>query len=122
MAVGAGIASPSISILVVVQCCPLFVAVHCSLLSIFVLVRRALLNGLELLALCLAMGDINSGVVTLVGWVCVQTWPVVRVGGFRGCSLSFVGRCVLCESLLPLLGGFGVVLGGCSHFWTLGTV
>ena len=101
------------------RCCPflsLFVAGRCSLLSIFVLVRRTLLNGIASLALRLATGDVHSGVVALVGWACVQSWPVVHVGGFRGCSLLFAGRCVLCASLLPLLGGFRVVLGSCSRF------
>ena len=93
-----------------------FVAVCGSLLSIFVLVCRAFLNGFASLALRLAMGDVHGGVVALVGWACVQLWLVVGVGGFRGCSLSFAGRCVLCVSLLPLLGGFGVVLGSCSRF------
>ena len=99
-----------------------FVAVHGSLLSIFVLVRRAFLNGFASLGLRLAMGVVNGGVVALVGWACVQSWPVVHVGDFRGCSLSFACRCVRCVSLLPLLGGCHVVLGGCSGFWTLGTV
>ena len=102
---GAGVTSSSLSVLVVVcscHCCPLFVAVHRSLLSVFILVHRALLNHFASLALCLAMGDVNGGVVALVGWACVQSWPVVCVGGFRGCSLSFAGRCVLCASLLPL--------------------
>ena len=99
-----------------------FVAVRGSLLSIFVLVRCAFLNGFASLALCLAMGDVHGGVVALVGWACVQSWPLVCVGGFRGCSLSFAGRCVLCAFWLALLGGCGVVLGGCSRFWTLGTV
>ena len=111
-----------LSVLVVVRCCPWFVAVHRSLLSISILVCRALLNGFASLALRLAMGDVHGGVVALVGWACVQSWPVVCVGGFRGCSLSFAGRCVLCGSWLALLGGCGVVLGGCSCFWTLGTV
>ena len=119
--VSAGVAS-LLSVLVIVRCCPLFVAVHRSLLSVFVLVRRALLNCFVSLALRLAMGVVNSGVVALVGWACVQLWPVVHVGDFRGCLLSFVCRCVLCMSLLPLLGGCRVVLGGCSGFWTLGTV
>ena len=93
-----------------------FVAVH---------LRSSLsrvVNGFALLALRLAIGDVDGGVVALVGWACVQSWPVVRMGGFRGCSLSFAGRCVLSASLLPLLGGFGLVLGGCSRFRTLGTV
>ena len=74
------------------------------------------------LALRLAMGVVNGGVVALVEWACVQSWPVVHMGDFHGCSLSFACRCVLCASLLPLLGGCRVVLGGCSGFWTLGTV
>ena len=94
----------------------LFVAGRCSLLSIFVLVRRTLLNGIASLALRLAMGDVHGGVVALVGWACVQSWPVVRVGSFRVWLLSFAGRCVLCASWLALLGGCGVVSGGCSRF------
>ena len=92
-----------------------FVAVHRSLLSIFILVHHALLNGFSSLALHLVMGDVDGGVVALVGWACVQSWPSVHVGGFHGCSLSFAGHCVLCASLLPLLGG-------CSRFWMLGTI
>ena len=117
-AVGAGVASSSLSVLVVVRSCrcSLFVAVRlCSSLS-------RVVNGFASLVLRLAMGDVDGGVVALVGLACVQSWPVVRVGGFRGCSLSFAGRCVLSASLLPLLGGFGLVLGGCSRFRTLGTV
>ena len=90
------------------------------MLSVFVLVRRALLNRFASLALRLVMGVVNGGVVALVGWACVQSWPVVRVGGFCGSSLSFARCCVLCASLLPLLGGCRVVLGGCSRFWMLG--
>ena len=104
MAVGAGVASSLLSVLVVVRsccCCLLFVAVHCSLLSVFILVCRMLLNCFAPLALRLVMGDINSGVVALVGWVGVESGPVVRMGGFHGCSLSFAGRCVHCVSLLP---------------------
>ena len=114
---GAGVTSSSLFVLVVVHSCrrSLSVAVH--LRS-----SPSRVNGFASLASRLAMGDVDSGVVVLVGWACVQSWPVVRVGGFRGCLLSFAGCCVLSASLLPLLGGFGLVLGGCSRFRTLGTV
>ena len=46
----------------------------------------------------------------------LESWPVVHMGGFHVCSLSFAGRCVLCTSLLLLLGTFCVVLGSCSRF------
>ena len=74
-------------VVVIHSCCrpflSLFVAVRCSLPSIFVPVHHALLNGFASLALRLAMGDVDSGVAALVGWACVQSWPVVFVGGCR---------------------------------------
>ena len=127
LAVGTGVASSLLSVLVVVRscrrsllsvvrCCPSFAAVRLRSCP------SRVVKSFASLALRLAMGVVNGGVVVLVEWACVQLWPVVHVGGFRGCSLSFACCCVLCASLLPLLGGCRVVLGGCSRFWTLGTV
>ena len=121
MVVSAGVASLS-SVLVVVRCCPLFVAVHRSLLSVFVLVGRALLSRFPSLAWRLAMGDVDGGVVASVGRVCVQSWSVVGVGGFRRRWLSFAGSLCPLRVLLPLLGGCGVMLGGRGRSWTPGTV
>ena len=101
------------------------IAVHCGLLFIVhccpssVLVRRVLLRGFASLALHLAMGEVDDGGLALVG---IQLWMVVGVGCVHGRWLSFVGCCVLCTSLLLLLGGRGVVLGGCCRSWTAGTV
>ena len=109
-------------ILAVVHCCLLFVAVHCSLLSIFVIFCRVLLSHFLLLAWHLAMGDIDGGVVTSVGRVCVQLWPVVGVGGVRGCWLLFAGSLCPLRIFLPLLSGCGVMLGSCCRSWMPGTV
>ena len=58
-------------VVVIRFCCrpflSLFIAVRCLLLSIFILVHHALLNGFASLALRLAMGGIDGGVVALVG-------------------------------------------------------
>ena len=95
-------------LLFIVCCCPSSV-----------LVRRALLHGFASLALRLAMGEVDGGGLALVG---IQSWTVVGVDCFRGCWLSFAGCCVLGASLLPLLGGRGVVFGGCCRSWKAGTV
>ena len=74
-----------------------FVAVHCSLLSIFILVSHIFLSHFALLAWRLVMGDVDGGAVTLVGWVGGQSRLVVGVGGFRGCWLLLAGLlCPLC--------------------------
>ena len=77
--VSTGIALLS-SVLVVVRCCPLFVAVHRSLLSVFVLVGRTLLSRFPSLAWRLAMGDGRRR-----RWCCRVSWagvcPVVADGG-----------------------------------------
>ena len=79
-----------------------FVAVRGSLLSIFVLVRHAFLNGFASLVLRLAMGDVHGGVVALVVGVC----PVVA-GGVRW-WVSWV-LVVVCGSLCPLHVLVGVI-------------
>ena len=122
--VGAGVASLSLSVLVVVRSC------RCSLLSVVrccpsfdaVLLRSCPSRVVKLFCVAgVAFGDgCHQRWCCCVSWVgVVQSWPVVRVGGFRGSSLSFAGRCVLCVSLLPLLGSCRVVLGGCSRFGCL---
>ena len=116
--VSAGVASLS-SILVVVRCCPLFIAVHRSL---FVCVHHVLLSRFPSLAWCLAMGDIDGGVVVSVGQVCVQLWPMVGLGCFRRRWLSFAGSLCPLRILLPWLGGCGVMLGGHCRSWMPGTI
>ena len=68
------------------------------------------------------MGDVNSGVVASVWRVCVQSWPVVGVGGFHRRWLLFAGSLCPLHVLLPLLGGCGVMLGDRCHSWMPGTV
>ena len=121
MVVSAGIASLS-SGLVIIHCCPLFIAVHRSLLSIFIHVRRALLSCFLSLAWRLEAGDVDSGVVASVGQVCVQSWPMVGMGCFRRHWLSFAGSLCPLRVLLPWLGGCGVMLGSHCRSWTPGTV
>ena len=107
---------------VVVRCCrrPLLSVVGCC--SSFAAARRPFLS----VARCYmvlrrwpCVCEVDGGGLALVG---VQSWTVVGVDCFRGRWLSFVGCCVLCASLLPLLGGRGVVFGGCCRSWTAGTV
>ena len=65
---------------------------------------------------------VNGGDVTLVGWVGVQLWLVVGVGGFHGYWLLFAGCFVIYASLLLLLGSCGLLLGSCCHSWMAGTI
>ena len=90
---------------VVVRCCrrPLLSVVRCC--SAFAAVGRPFLS----VARCY---------VVLRRWPCVWRWvkwTLVSMGGFRGRWLSFAGCCVLAASLLPLLVGPGVALGGCCR-------
>ena len=125
---GAGVASSSLSVLVVIRCCLVVVrSCHRSLLSVvrccpsFDAVRLRSCPSRVVKSFCVAGVAFGDG--CRQRWCCRISWvgvcPVVA-GGARGSSLSFAGRCVLCASLLPLLGGCRVVLGGCSRFWMLG--
>ena len=60
---------------------------------------------------------VDTGGVALV--VCMH--PVVAHGGCVWFSLALVvlwGCSVLCTSLLPLLGGCGILLDACCRSWT----
>ena len=64
---------------------------------------------------------VDSGGVML-GWMCVQSWLIVVMGGFHGHWLSFACCCVICTFLLLLLGGHGHSLGSGCHSWMAGIV
>ena len=97
---------------VVVHCCrrPVLSVMGCC--SSFAAVRRSFTS-------------VTRCYMVLHCWRCIWRWVkwmVVGVRGFRGHRLSFAGYCILCASLLPLLGSHGVALGGCCRSWTSGTV
>ena len=94
------------SVAVVVQCCPSWVVVHRSLVSVIRSRPSLVVMWFCVAGVALAMGEVDSS----------------GVHGFRGNRSSFAGCCILCTSLLPLLGGRGVALGGCCRSWTAGTV
>ena len=128
--VGVGVASSSLS--VVVLCGPrsLLSIAHCC--PSFVRVRRALLSGLASLALRSALVEVEgagcqrSCVVDAGGVALVEcVHPVVARGGRVWVSWALVvmwACCVLRASLLPLLGGRGILLGRCCRSWTAGVV
>ena len=95
MVVGAGITLSLLSIFVVVHsCCHLLLSIICCCPS-FLLVCHVLLSRFASLALCLGMGEVDGGVVALVGCVC----PVMAGGGCGWFSCALV---VICRLLCPL--------------------
>ena len=122
-------------LVVVIHCCSLwtsFIVVHHALLSVVRLCPSRIVKRFGIAGLAFGIGRgggagrqrscvVDTGGVALVGCV----YPVVALGGHVWVSWALVviwACCVLRASLLPLLGGCGILLGRCCRSWTAGVV